>query len=149
MKQVNKNHLFTREHRTCVLWVSVHLFQNHPKNLKKSSRSWFATRSKLRLNWKKTTFFLKINITEKLLKLSPPSSRCFSLENNQTIQQTKKKSGEPFMTVKISLKVKNFEEKTEVPPKNRQNLETLHFLNYFTPIARKSPYFKNLFSKST
>ena len=46
------------------------------------------------------------------------------------------------MKVKIALKVKNFEEKTEVPPKNRRNLEILDFLNYFTPIARKSIKFQ-------
>ena len=39
------------------------------------------------------------------------------------------------MKVKIDLKVKNFEEKTEVPPKNRQNLEILDFLHYLTHIA--------------
>ena len=42
------------------------------------------------------------------------------------------------MTVKISLKGKNFEEKTEVPPKNRRNLETLDFFHYLTHIAWKS-----------
>ena len=49
------------------------------------------------------------------------------------------------MKVKIDIKVKNFKEKTEVPPKNRQNLKILDFLNYFTPIAQKS--IKFLFKK--
>ena len=46
------------------------------------------------------------------------------------------------MKVKIHLKVKNFEEKTEVPPKNRQNLEILDFLHYLTHIAWKSIKFQ-------
>ena len=45
------------------------------------------------------------------------------------------------MTVKISLKGKNFEEKTEVPPKNRRNLETLDFFHYLTHITWKSMKF--------
>ena len=46
------------------------------------------------------------------------------------------------MKVKIALKVKNFEEKSEVPQKNRQNLKILEFLHYLTPIARTSIKFQ-------
>ena len=46
------------------------------------------------------------------------------------------------MKVKIDLKGKNFEEKTEVPPKNRRNLEILDFLHYLTHIAWKSKKFQ-------